>query len=71
MLYKNGGSSKRCLLNDVHTENENNCSKPFPWDFSKYILAFTEKSGFQFSKFQNINIALEPNIPGSKYAAMM
>ena len=48
-----------------------NGSKPFPWDFSKYILAFTEKSGFQFSKFQNINIALEPNIPGSEYAAMM
>ena len=48
-----------------------NGSKPFPWDFSKYILAFTGKSGFQFSKFQNINIALEPNIPGSEYAAMM
>ena len=69
MLYKNGESSKRCLFNDVHTANENNCSKPFPWDFSKYILAFTEKSGFQFSKFQNI--ALEPNIPGSEYAAIM
>ena len=39
--------------------------------FSNSILAFTGKCDFQFSKFQNINIVLELNIPGSEYAAMI
>ena len=39
--------------------------------FSSSILAFTGKSDFQFSKLYNINRALEPNIPGFGYAAMI
>ena len=39
--------------------------------FSNSILAFIGKSDFQFSKFQNINIVLEPNIPGSEYPPMI
>ena len=38
--------------------------------FSSSILAVTGKRDFQFSKFYNINRALEPNIPGPQYAAM-
>ena len=39
--------------------------------FSSSILTVTGKSNFQFSKFYNINRALESNIPGSKYATMI
>ena len=39
--------------------------------FSGSIFAATWESDFQFSKFYNINRALEPNIPGCKYAAMI
>ena len=36
--------------------------------FYSSILAFTGKSDFQFSIFNNVNTALEPTIPGSEYA---
>ena len=39
--------------------------------FPSSILAVTGKSDFQFSKFYNINRALEPNIPGSEYTEMI
>ena len=39
--------------------------------FSSSILTVTGKSDFQFSKFCNINRALEPNIQGSEYATMI
>ena len=39
--------------------------------FPSSILAVTGKWDFQFSKFCNINRALEPNIPGFKYVAMI
>ena len=38
--------------------------------FPSSILAVTGKIDFQFSKFYNINRALEPNITGSEYTAM-
>ena len=39
--------------------------------FSSLILTITGKSDFQFSKFYNINRALEPNITGSEHATMI
>ena len=39
--------------------------------FSSSILTLTGKSGFQFSKFYNINRDLDANIPGSEYATMI
>ena len=39
--------------------------------FLSSILAVTGKSDFQFSKFYDINRALEPNIPVSEYAVMI
>ena len=39
--------------------------------FPSSVLAVTGKTDFHFSKFYNIKRALEPNIPGPKYAAMI
>ena len=39
--------------------------------FYSSILTVTGKSDFQFSKFYNINRALEPNIPGSEHTSMI
>ena len=39
--------------------------------FPNSNLAVTGKRNFKFSKFYNINRALEPNIPGSEYAALI
>ena len=48
-----------------------NCNIIATNQFPSSILAVTGKRDFQFSKFYNINRALEANIPCFEYAAMI
>ena len=55
----------------INRKTETDLQQPVTLTLSSSILAFAGQSDFQFSMFCNINRALESNIPGSEYAAMI
>ena len=55
----------------INRKIETQLQQTVAFRFSSSILTVAGKSEFQFSKFYNINSALETNISGSEYATMV
>ena len=70
-FYRNTYGGMLLKIISINRKIETHLQQPVTLTLSSTILAFAGQSDFQFSMFCNINRALESNIPGSEYAAMI